>query len=72
MIYMLGKREVVDVTLEFEFGEGAYVTGGTFLDDETDLDDDQCEALTDAYQAELYQEGYERAACDAYDRAKGD
>lgn len=70
MSYKLNDRAVINVEIEFEHGEGAYVVGATWEDTGADLTEDECMSLEEAYQAELYQEAYEHRAARAYDDFK--
>jgi hypothetical protein len=69
--YMLGKREVIELQIALDEDDGAYVLAGVFVDNGADLDDSQCDQLTDLYQNELYQRASEKASCSALDKLAG-
>jgi hypothetical protein len=55
----------VSVDIEFEHGEGAYVTGGAFDDNGAELTEAQCLELEESNQEKLYEEGFQRAVMQA-------
>lgn len=64
------KGRDVECEGHLEVGEGYEVTAATWIDTGEALDPDECQAFESECQSELYQEAYEWAASDAYDRAK--
>lgn len=67
---MFNDRPVEVTEIDFEMGESVQVIDAVFLDNEEQLTEDQCQELTDMYQAELYQSAYEDMSARAYDDAK--
>ena len=70
MTYRLGDREVENVQLEIEVGEGAYVVDACWVDTGEHLTEAECEALQESYQDVIYEFGLENLCALAYDRAK--
>lgn len=70
MSYDFKGRKVEVTDLEWEHGEGAYALGAYFEDSGAELTDKELDEFNDYCAAELYQDAYENAASDAYDRYK--
>lgn len=65
-------KEVEILDTEFIPGEGVYVMDAVYVHDEPEIhaSEETLDYLTDAYQAELYEDAVEHAAARAYDMAK--
>lgn len=63
-------REIEGIETEYIHGEGASVLGATYVDDGSDVPDNELDKLAESYQSELSQNGCERMMSSAYDRSK--
>ena len=70
MAYVFRGREVEVIEQELEVGEGVYVLAAAYVDDGTELNDDELTDFTDAFQTELYEDAYSSAADAAYEYYK--
>ena len=70
MSYTFQNRKVDVTDKEFAHGEGASAIAACWEDTGTELTDAELDEFNETCGADLYQNAYEDAASDAYDRAK--
>lgn len=72
MVVLYKDRKVEIEEIEIDIGEGAWVHSAAYIDNNTELTDDELDELSSIYQEEIYESAYSDAVNAAHERMEGD